>query len=69
MAKAPCIERTGRSPWLAVRMAYANRRSGGPFFERSRLFRISCSICSRERPRAAVSASALILAVKKGIVA
>src|SRR5215469_11814589 len=32
---------------LAVCMAYAHRRSGGPFFDRSRLFRISCSICSR----------------------
>jgi putative SOS response-associated peptidase YedK len=30
-------------------MAYADRRGAEPFFDRSRLFWISCSICSRER--------------------
>jgi hypothetical protein len=55
---------------LAVRMAYANLRKGGPFFDRSRLFRISCSICSWERPRAAAcSAQADIRAVKIATVA
>ena len=32
---------------LSVRAAYANRRSGGPFFDRSRLFRISYSNVAR----------------------
>ena len=47
------IARTGAIALLAVRMAYVNRRTGGPFFDRSRLFRSSCTICSRETPRAA----------------
>jgi len=51
---------------LAVRMAYANGRSGEPFFNGSRLVRVSRSTRSREKPRAAGSTSAPIPAWKKG---